>query len=329
MDLTVCTVCYNSASEIIHNVELAERLNPEDSLRWIVTENSPQESTERLTAVSGNVTLLPSIPRTHTPHFHHTIGLTRAILEARTRFILVIDPDFFIVMPEWLRALVGHMRSRELAMLGVPWHPLRTDKYRYFPAVHCTLFDTQYLAKERIDFKPDYPDGDEDPNWPNGFVEHGNYFSISPVSRVVTALGFFRHRRTFYIDTGGRMYKAHVGRSEAKYECLEPVYDHVEHNQSLSRTTRLLELMLPDDLCYVPKRYKHNPDLAFVSRYLNESAPKHWEEFLWKGTPFGFHMRRNLKAGERSAREERELALKIVRSLAEEASRPTSQAGKV
>jgi hypothetical protein len=67
---------------------------------------------------------------------------------------------------------------------------------------------------------------------------------------------------------------------------------------------RFLEHVLPDELCYLPKRRD-----SYVGKGLRElgylaGAPAEWEEFMWQGVPFGFHVRRNLRKAKRDAQQE-------------------------
>jgi hypothetical protein len=211
--------------------------------------------------------------------------------------------------------MISYMINKHLAILGVPWHPRRTDKYRYFPAVHCSLFDTDRIAKSDIDFCPDYPNGSDDANWPNGYVEDENFFAVNPISTWLARFNIMKARRVFYIDTGSRLFKKHIKNSSTKFEIIDPVYSPVDHSEGLSSMTRILEHFLPDELCYIPKRYKDNSTQHFTDRYLGKPIPSQWEEFVWQSRPFGFHMRRNAKASERSKQVESDFAVQILEAI--------------
>jgi hypothetical protein len=292
--LTICTVSFNSGPFVELNVRLTKLLNAEGQARWIIAENSPAGSRYRVRPVEDDVRAIDGVEPGHTPHHHHALALRECIGDASTRFLLVIDPDFFVVRQDWIRAVVAHMESRGLGLFGVPWHPLHSNGYRYFPAVHFCMFDTERFPKHEIDFTPDYPDGANDPNWPNGWDPDRNYFARSAIARLLAKLpvSAIRHRRAFHTDTGSRMYKKFVDARSVRYEILEPVFDpDLWSGKSLFGA--ILDRVLPDELCYRPKRYNPPCRRGFLRSLLPDDAPSHWEEFTWAMEPFGFHVRLN------------------------------------
>jgi hypothetical protein len=52
-----------------------------------------------------------------------------------------------------------------------------------------------------------------------------------------------------------------------------------------------LEAHLPDYLCYVPRKRNYFARSSFSSLGIFRDPPTDWEEFLWHGQPFGFHVR--------------------------------------
>jgi hypothetical protein len=315
MELSICSVSFKTASEIRWNVALSKRMNPEPDLHWLAAENTPADFSERLSETEKDIAVIPGAGAGHTPTYHHTIALGNAISRATTRFILILDPDFFVITTEWAGRMIRHMLSNELSILGVPWHPRQSEKYRYFPAVHCSLFDTERFPKGSIDFLPDYPNGASDPNWPHGFVKDESYFCEKPISRLLARIPAFRSRRHFYTDTGSRLFKRHVLDPRVTFELIDPVYDAARHREKFPWRSLLIEKALPDELCYLPKHYRNTRDDAFLHRYATEPVPADWEEFTWGGAPFGFHMRRNNNLGRRSRREELDLAGRILDSV--------------
>ena len=52
-----------------------------------------------------------------------------------------------------------------------------------------------------------------------------------------------------------------------------------------------IERLLPDRWCLVPKRPGYFSETGFRDRGLADLEGRGWEEFLWRGEPFGFHVR--------------------------------------
>ena len=52
-----------------------------------------------------------------------------------------------------------------------------------------------------------------------------------------------------------------------------------------------IERLLPDRWCLVPKRPGYFSESGFSEQGLADLDRRGWEEFLWRGEPFGFHVR--------------------------------------
>lgn len=300
--LSICTVSYNSAPFIRLNQRFVEQLNPSSPAKWIVAENSPPESPQRVDSREFQGKLICGASGPHIPIHHHTIALKKCTDLCETRFLLVIDPDFFVVLDNWIDIVIKHMLNNSIAIFAVPWHPKSGSKYRYFPAVHFAMFDTDRFQKDEIDFRPDYPDGENDPEWPNGWVKDRKYFSTSILARLLSGIPMLRRRRQFYTDTGSRLYKKYVLSKNLAIEIGTPIFDRSRALANLSTRGRLLERLLPDELCYIPKGYPADGVGPFLSTYSSNAIPRNWEEFSWRNAPLGFHVRGNLERATRDSR---------------------------
>ncbi len=311
-ELTICTVSFHNAPHLIANWELGERLNRgKGRLKWIVAENTPDGSRHKLTAPDPRFRLIAGTEGRHRDNYHHTIALQKTLGLVDTRFLLVLDPDFYIVRPSWLQEVLDYMVEGGLGMFGVPWHPKYIEKYRYFPCVHCFFVDLEKVSMSELDFRPSCPDV------VNGEEQESGRDRSGVIARVFNTLTL-RHRQKDYRDTGTRMYLRFANDHRVKYECATPVYrlpeDFPGTRNPLALRSRLIEAVLPDSLCYVPKRRG-----AFARNGFLERAPDsnrgHWEEFLWRGQPFGFHMRRNAEKMQRDEDVELDALARILRQF--------------
>jgi hypothetical protein len=318
LELTICSVSFHNARHLSLNWELADRLTRGDGrLRWVIAENTPDGSEARLDPHDRRFLIIPGVDDSHRDNYQHTEALHKCFEHVRTRFLLVLDPDFYIVRPHWLRDVLGHMQRNDLAMLGVPWHPKYTDKYRYFPCVHCFFVDLGKIGIDALDFRPGCDD--EPTEIPSDRT------SVPRPSAAARWLGIdaLRHRRKDYRDTGTRMYLRYRRDPRFRYECAIPVYklpdDYQGSGNPLGWRSRLIESMLPDSLCYLPKRKDSYQSQGFLGR--RKGAPSEfWEEFMWQGAPFGFHVRRNARKGERNAAAELDALEKAVATFHADAS---------
>lgn len=313
--LTICSVSYNSAGFLRLNYKTTKTLNPRNEIRWIIAENSPRDSTSRLAANEPHLTVIEGSGSGHIPTYHHTLALRRCVEQAETRFILVIDPDLFVVRQNWVSETIMHMRERDLAILGVPWHPQSSAKYRYFPAVHFSLFDTHRFPKSAIDFRPDVPNGETDPDWDRERGDSSKHFFLSRGAAQLAKLPVLSHRRRRYTDTGSRLYKQWAGDPSLHYEIMDPVWDPQRGIKNQSLAGKILQRLLPDELCYQPKHYQTKYRSGFLDSAISDDFRQNWEQFMWRDAPFCFHVRLNLERSSRDAHSEISAAEKAIRSI--------------
>jgi len=310
--LSICTTSFRSATFLRINHATTAELNPGVEVRWIVAENSPADSDERLSENEPGMQVIAGAGPGHTPAHHHTLALTSAIAAAQTRFVLILDPDLFVVRPNWIREVIEHMHTRSLAIFAVPWHPHSRGKYRYFPAVHFALFDTERFPKHDIDFAPDMPDGPNDPTWQQGWNADQAWHSPDPLAQALGRLPWLKSRRRLHTSTGGRMYKRWAGDSSLRFELADPAWDPARTPPKLNLKAKVLDFLLPEDLRWHPRGYSRRWREGFLSSILPLDAPNHWEQFMWRGEPFCFHVRGNQERARRTPQEEAALAQKAL-----------------
>ena len=49
-----------------------------------------------------------------------------------TNYLLVLDPDFFILQNDWIKNITEFMETDDIDFFGSPWHPKWYTKYRDF-----------------------------------------------------------------------------------------------------------------------------------------------------------------------------------------------------
>jgi hypothetical protein len=312
IDLSICSVSYHNATHLRVNWHLARRLNADsDRCRWIIAENTPEAAAERLDAGDPRFEILPGASSRLVPNYQHTEALHHCIDGVDTRFMLILDPDFYLVRPGWIGEILARMVERRLSFFGVPWHPRTSDKYHYFPCVHCLFIDLERVPKASIDLRP----GQADDPMAMYRVQYRPAADSAPVhvargqtlgQRLWQASGL-QARRKDYSDTGTRLYHRYVRYSSHTFELAQPVLRLPEDSPvDLPWRGRLLEALLPDELCYLPKRRGSCVPSGLREQGRLGHAPPEWEEFMWQGQPFGFHVRRNLGKMRRDEKSELE-----------------------
>lgn len=283
--LTICSVSFNSRPWLEVNRELVQRLNPGVDLVWLVAENSPADSPLKLPESNSGFEILPGAKFEERIYasgsYHHGRAMNLLLPSVRTRFALVCDPDFFIIKAGWSTEIVAHMISNGLAIIGVPWHPRWIYKNRYFPCVHCMFVDLDRVPIEAMNFEPDYPGipaHARDPTHadrPRGGLRLPDPFKLGKRRLIATSR-----------DVGWRIADRLGGDPALRSECLQPVYR--PRGQWLARAA---DRLLPDGLSLVPKKPGYFSANGFRAHGLPDLEDRGWEEFLWRGAPFGFHVR--------------------------------------
>jgi len=320
MELTVCSVAYRSQELLDLNYELARRLNPSRRTgRWVVVDNTPSDEPGRISKSDPRFERLLGVKRPQVEDgqasLQHGKALNRAVEAVKTRFLLIIDPDFFVIRPNWIQAVLDHMKRSGLAFLGAPWHPRWYRKWRYFPCAHCLFIDLDRIDRNALDFTPDLPHQPV-PYFSQFLAELEWMFSRGERFRAVClAIRHWRltlqedRRRRLVIgstrDTGIALYEKFTSMPGIRFETLTPVYlpyrDRLVPPPDVRIDTRsaireAIERFRPDWLSFIPKRRGAYSKRRFASFALPDLHGRGWEEFLWRGRPFGFHVRNTLRA---------------------------------
>jgi glycosyltransferase involved in cell wall biosynthesis len=232
---------------------------------------------------------------------HLGYALNIALREANTRYVAIIDGDFFITRTNWIEDVISHMKARNLALLGTPWHPRWFKKARYFPTLHGLFIDASQIPPPSLDFRPQYESPDEMP----GKREPGGKPSIYEVLKndiaMRTTIGTSK-------DCAYALYKRYE-KSRFNYENFIPVYKPYAEDGAFERTVKLaIDIVLPDRYSFTPRRDSYTTK-SFKERGAFDAMQYGWEEFVWKDAPFSFHMRNTGNSGRNKNKD-----LKIVTS---------------
>jgi hypothetical protein len=156
-ELTICSVSYHSGLHLQLNWELTTRAA--GPVRWLVVQNGPPEPLDTFEVLPGVARPQLALPpdgtaRVNGASYHHALALNSALGWLDSRFVLFLDPDFYIVPP--LGELLDHMVRHELAFFGAPYaiDPAR-PRIQGFPCAFCMLVDGSRVDLRSLDFLPD------------------------------------------------------------------------------------------------------------------------------------------------------------------------------
>lgn len=287
-DVTIVTVAGPSDAPYLHaNFALMERMMDHDNKHLVVIDNNKTASGSGLenlrnfgVEILDGVAQDTSLPIRYRASYQHAAALGQFIQTYRlkTRYVLIMDPDFYVITQNWIRRIQNHMTTHNLAFFGAPWHPQWYNKYRYFPCVHHLWIDTQAIDVATLDFTPDLTE----PAITASALPSLLHPPLRPLARLtINRLAISQAR-----DTGYRIHRQYHASPCHAAEILQPV---ALPNQ---KDRRWEHFFLPDRLCYQPKRPDYVASTNFSAHGLPDLRMLGWEEFLWQGAPFGFHLRR-------------------------------------
>ena len=304
-ELTICTVSYGHKSLIETNIALVTKMNSGKIIRWIIVENTPDNKSDRFAlGESGNVKVIKGVTNDFkgigSASYHHASGLNIAMKEVTTRYVLVLDPDFFIVRKNWVIDVVDYMRQNNLAFFGAPYNPKRYMKYRGFPCIHCMFIDLDKVSKKEIDFNPSYK---QEVSTVDIIATDA---TIDPKKKAPTQglLGNLRRHLRIALkrgsiagssrDTGYRIFERFHSEEKVRSDCVTPVFkpgiSSIKPTWIGSAANIAIEKFLPVNLCYLPKSCSYFSEKGFKESGFVDVFSEGWDEFMWKKEPFGFHM---------------------------------------
>jgi hypothetical protein len=130
--------------------------------RWLLVDNSPNQALRALAQecgfqwIEGAAVPEPDavLPLHAIGSAHHALGLSQGVAAASARYLLILDPDFFLLATDAVTKLLTRMREEQLVALGVPWTPELHYKWRGAPCMHCLLIDLEQIPKAALRFEP-------------------------------------------------------------------------------------------------------------------------------------------------------------------------------
>lgn len=338
--LTIVSVCLaKHYAYIQRQIELIDYLNPNVPWRMIVVDNACAEGTalkldDRRCQVINGVPLDLNKPENCRGSYHHAAGLNKALAEVRTRFLLVLDPDLFVIYRNWINESIQHMIRNRLSFFGAPWHPRWYSKYRYFPCVHFLMIDLEKVDIGAIDFMPALVEKPPFVYRIDRLIKQAQIekqprtMKLKPIINAVgirkallwsvaywiyhgLPLLFSRYRIHSSRDTGWRLWNDFGRTRRHSADMVLPVVDVqtqlIKPAHLQTRWGICLERLLPRRWSFLPAVGTYvNPKQA-PAFDLPEFSLLKPEAFVWRGSPFAFHLRRYLwdtVMGGRDAEEE-------------------------
>ncbi len=322
--LTICTVSYHSASLLDLNLTLTRELNPAANYRWIVVDNDDDFQVDE----PHQFHLLKGDPCSNHGRvrgsYHHAQSLNKALEHVATRFVLILDPDFFIICENWIQDLLAHISSKNVSLWGAPYYPHASWKRRYVPAAYCMLIDLEKIEKDKLDFTPELDEylalfesstmdlfGIFIGRTPAhlGHVKRSILQDIAWVvlrNRFIAAPLAALFPKRFYPntnvsrDTGFKIQKEYGSSQAYIVETIKPSYRSDLFTKKKSFWMNLFAQgyywLVPEIFSIYPKRRDYSTLMSFKDFGLFDVRGKFgWEEYFWKDKPFAIHIKSGTK----------------------------------
>lgn len=328
LDLTILSVSFHSQPYLELNYALSQHLNPPGEIPWIVVQNTPPpgepfQSHGSLTVIDG---VVYDTERYRAGSDHHARALNEGIRRVRTRYALVLDPDFYIVRRGWGTDILRYMQAKQLAALGVTWHPRWWRKYRKFPAPHCLFLDLSQIPPESCDFSPGVhkylapaspkAGAASDGGLP-GRVRRRLSYELNnlrsspllqsdlrrvddPYKKQYHTLGdeldiaVHRARYVNALPDTGYLLNKKLQELNLTFEFIPVVFRPERDYRMISYMPglqRLVDLFVGPDLALIPRQAGYYVRDGFQETGYPDTRSFDCEEFMWEGEPFGFHVR--------------------------------------
>lgn len=294
LDLTICSVSYNHSEYLYKNIEFSGLLNRRPGIKWLIANNDLDPGDlQKITGTFGESIQVSAgsannfdQPRKESKH--HAAGLNLIVPQVKTRFVLILDPDFFIIRPDWAERVTEHMDRNNISFLGVPWHPKWAIKWRYFPCTHCLFIDGKNIDLSSLDFRPESVAAEPS-------LHFRNIFDKIPLLRSRTFIG-----RS--LDTGYRIFQDYSSSPQIKNNLFVPSFTRKDmynryrkYNQNLIDFwvyfNKMLDLLFPESMSMFPRKKGYFTESSFSDRGFPDCKRFGWEEFFWENRPFAFHVR--------------------------------------
>lgn len=264
--LTIITSFYRDGGHLIRNILNTRRFNPHGEHEWILIDNS-SGVTDFGVIKEEKFTVYKGIEEKHIQPFFlkkvsaaNAISINFGITKSDTRFICAMDPDFFVVYPNWIDAVTEYMDAAGVGILSAPYHPIWYQK-AHRATGHFMVIDTDVIPKALLDFTPGledfYTNNKELPKW----------------------LGKRRNLKRFH-DCGSQI-------EDMFSESIEYLVPLVDSGSAppMNKLDKILESILP-------KKWRiTNIDYPVISARVHGILSEA-ETYYWCGYPFAIHLRR-------------------------------------
>lgn len=157
-ELSICTVCSNNEDYLNLNKQVSKIDVP---YKWYVIQDTKVDRLTDTRLEAGfihvpdgdNWTEIDGVAQNSVQHGDR---LNRMFAWTKSRFVLFLDPDFFIFYP--VSQILQRMVDNGLFFFGAPYHESSTHLLRDFPVAYCMFVDMGRMLRKEVNLLPGYGD---------------------------------------------------------------------------------------------------------------------------------------------------------------------------
>ena len=216
-------------------IELFSDLNPGVGFRWHLGFLEDQVESNQLLTDRDNIKnyifkkselKLKYVDNPSSQHGALLNLLLERIEKHHSRFIIIIDPDFFILKRNWIHNLLDYMENKSVAILGASYPETDCRLYYDFPTAYFSVIDLSLISINKLDYLPDencMKMSDRTP-WKSDSLPNLNGYSrvvsknnkLNEFLFLLQSIFRWRNKQTFFRDTGWKVRK--VFKNRVKHE---------------------------------------------------------------------------------------------------------------
>jgi len=277
-DVALLSVKFGDWFWMESNIKLVQSLNPSFKSSWVIVNNDLEEAPDSVK--KAGLTLIRGADRfsCNDESHHHAQAIHIGLQHIRSRFMILMDPDFYVIRPDWINLILQYMQEQNLAILGSPWHPRWFHQPQGFPSPHFFAVDLSRIDKKDLNFQPGIQD--------STLLKIAAWLKNVKLNTLAQCLICGK-----FPDTGHEIRKRFLHDPKVRWECLPIVIGGKLFLKKADGLTRFTSIFFSGS--FDPSRSKDAGDFphGFLSDLSGEAVGAGWEEFYFKGQPFAFHLR--------------------------------------
>lgn len=245
---------------------------------------------------------------------HHSAALNLLLREVQTRYLLIIDPDFFALIPQWISTFIDQIQNTKVGIIGAPRNPKWFMTQRSCPSVYFLLVDRTAIDITQIDFSPEDWIDPSIPNRAAPDILNRLKIVLKKILIPLDGLLWGLYNRKYIgdaRDTGSGL-DAIIKSRGLKYHRLTPVFRPQDDLPLPSFWWRFGDILYPESKRFVPRKTNFFSTRGFREMNSTDFRSLGCEEYLWEGHPFGVHFRGHPKRNDPNVASDRKAFIEAI-----------------